>query len=116
VIPGTLQVRAIKVTIVVRPEDALAIAPAAGAAPVAIVVRTEAGRMLRATLNSKTLRKVQTAIRQAGLDQVAVVLQGKLETGDRIAEAGLIAQLRQPKAQAGPAPVPSSAQEPFDAR
>ncbi len=36
-------------------------------------------------------------IRQAGPDQVAVILQGKLDAGDAIAEAGLAAQPRQPK-------------------
>jgi hypothetical protein len=90
VIPGTLQVKAVKITIVVRPEDALAVVPAAG--PAAITVRTEDGRTFRAALNSKTVRKVQAAIREAGLDHVAVVLQAKLGSGNTLEEAGLSAQ------------------------
>jgi hypothetical protein len=97
VIRGVFQVRTIKVTIVVRPEDALALESMAGAAPIPVVIRIDVTRKYTAMLNSKTVRKVQAAIREAGPDGVAVVLQGKLDAGDRIGEAGLIAQLRQPK-------------------
>ncbi len=50
VTPGTLHVKAVKVTVVVRAEDALAITPAAGADQVPITVRTEAGRTFAARL------------------------------------------------------------------
>jgi hypothetical protein len=96
VIPGTFQVRAIKISIVVRPEDALAVVPAAG--PVAITVWcAEDGRTFRAALNPKTVRKVQTAIREAGPDHVAVVLQAKLGSGNTLEEASLSAQPKGPR-------------------
>jgi hypothetical protein len=37
------------------------------------------------------LRKAQTAIRETGADNIALVLQGQLVAGDVIAEAGLSA-------------------------
>jgi hypothetical protein len=37
---------------------------------------------------AKSLRKAQAAIREAGADAIAVVLQGCLVEGDMIAEAG----------------------------
>jgi hypothetical protein len=54
------------------------------------------GRHFTASLNPKSLRKVIATVREAGPDQVAVVLQGKL-TGDAIEEAGLAAALKTPK-------------------
>jgi hypothetical protein len=95
VISGTLQVKTVKITVVVRPEDALAVVPAAG--PAAITVRTEDGRTFQAALNSKTVRKVQAAIREAGPDHVAVVLQAKLGSGNTLEEAGLSAQPKGPR-------------------
>jgi hypothetical protein len=50
------------------------------------------GRTVTADIATKSLRKVQTGIREAGADNIAVVLQGHLITGDVIAEAGLTAQ------------------------
>src|SRR6516164_8269725 len=40
----------------------------------------------------------QTAIRDTGADNIALVLQGLLVAGDRVAEAGLSALPRKPKA------------------
>jgi hypothetical protein len=59
-------------------------------------------RTITAEIAAKSLRKAQTAIREAGADNIALVLQGQLIAGDVIAEAGLSAQ---PKA-AKPAPAP----------
>ena len=52
---------------------------------------------MTAEIAAKSLRKAQTAIREAGADNLALVLQGRL-TGDTIAEAGLSAQPKTPKA------------------
>jgi hypothetical protein len=41
---------------------------------------------------AKSFRKAQAAIREAGADNVALILQGCLAEGDVIAEAGLRAQ------------------------
>jgi hypothetical protein len=50
------------------------------------------GRTLTADIAAKSLRKAQTAIRDAGADNIVLVLQGHLIAGDVIAEAGLAAQ------------------------
>jgi hypothetical protein len=49
-------------------------------------------RTVSADIAAKSLRKAQTAIREAGADNIALVLQGRLIAGDRVAEAGLSAQ------------------------
>jgi hypothetical protein len=49
-------------------------------------------RMLIAEIAAKALRKAEIAIREAGADNIALVLQGRLIAGDVIAEAGLSVQ------------------------
>lgn len=49
-------------------------------------------RKLSADIAAKSLRKAQAAIREAGVDGVALVLRGCLVDGDIVAEAGLSAQ------------------------
>ena len=46
----------------------------------------------RAEIAAKSLRKAQTAIRDVGTDNIALVLQGLLVAGDRVTEAGVSAQ------------------------
>jgi hypothetical protein len=55
-------------------------------------------RTVTAEIATKSLRKAQTAIRDAGADNIALLLQGRLVAGDVIAEAGLSAQPKTPKA------------------
>jgi predicted O-methyltransferase YrrM len=57
-------------------------------------------RVVTADVAAKSLRKAQAAIREAGVDGVAVILQGALAAGDEITEAGLSAQPKAPKAVA----------------
>jgi predicted O-methyltransferase YrrM len=56
--------------------------------------------VVTADVAAKSLRKAQAAIREAGVDGVAVILQGALAAGDEITEAGLSAQPKAPKAVA----------------
>jgi hypothetical protein len=58
------------------------------------------GRTLTAELNAKSLRWAVIAINAAGLDGVAVILQGKLEVNNALAEAGIAKQPKAPKAAA----------------
>jgi len=51
-------------------------------------------RKVRAQISAKSLRKALALIAEHGADKVAVIVQGKLETGDVIAEAGLVAQVK----------------------
>jgi hypothetical protein len=55
-------------------------------------------RKLSSDFAAKSLRRAQAAVREAGADAVALILQGCLVEGDVIAEAGLSAQ---PKAKHG---------------
>jgi hypothetical protein len=54
-------------------------------------------KTLIADLNAKSLRRCIATIGASGPDGVAVVPQGKLE-GDKLVEAGIVAQPKTPKA------------------
>jgi hypothetical protein len=47
------------------------------------------GRFVTGEIAAKSLRKAQTAIREARVHNITLVLQGRLTAGDTIAEAGL---------------------------
>jgi hypothetical protein len=94
--PGELAARTIKVTVVLEPQEVLAIPVPDGAPHVQVVIHATT-RTLRAQLTAKGLRKAQAAIREVGPDGVAVILQGKLAASDALEEAGLSAQPRGPK-------------------
>jgi hypothetical protein len=86
---GDIIAKAIKVTVVLAPEDVLRLRlPGDDHVPMTI---SEAGRRLQARLNAKTVRRAQASIRTTGLDQVAVILHGRLDPGDVLAEAGISA-------------------------
>jgi hypothetical protein len=73
--------------------------PEGGSARTLLTVRLP-DRTLTADLASKSIRKVQAAIDQYGVEGVAVVLQGRLaagNAGDQLVDAG-IAQAKAPKA------------------
>ena len=55
-----------------------------------------AGRTVTADLASKSIRKGAATIGEHGADAVAVVLQGKLQADNSLAEAGLSVQLKAP--------------------
>jgi hypothetical protein len=59
------------------------------------------GRVLKGSLNSKTLRRTIATIAERGVDGVAVLVQGRL-VGERLDEAGIAAQPKNPKAAVGP--------------
>jgi hypothetical protein len=94
--PGVLIAKAVKTTIVLQPADVLAIPVRDGQSHVQVTIRS-AARTLRAQLNAKGVRRAQAAIREGGLDGVAVVLQAKLTAGDLLEEAGLSAQPKGPR-------------------
>jgi predicted O-methyltransferase YrrM len=53
-----------------------------------------AGRAITADLNAKSVRKAIATIRESGADNVACILQGKLEANDVLAEAGLAVKVK----------------------
>jgi hypothetical protein len=58
------------------------------------------GRSVTAEVNARSLRRAVAAIAEAGPDGVAMLLTGKLEGNNTVAEAGIAAQLKVPKAAA----------------
>lgn len=91
----TLPAKAIKVSVVLDPATLAAIELPPGAPAPPFVIATP-GRRIEAQVSAKTLRKALTAIAEHGPEQVAVILQGKLATGDTIAEAGLATTVKGP--------------------
>jgi hypothetical protein len=83
--------RALKVTILLDPVEVVAMRP--GGAPRVTLAINVAGRKVSADIAAKSLRKAQTTIGEAGVDGVAVIVQGKLGPGDVVLEAGLVAQV-----------------------
>lgn len=89
-----LTARALKVSVTLDPAQVAAI-PLRDNAPAPPFVVAVDGRRLRSQVTAKSLRKVLAMIAEHGPATV-VTLQGKLAEGDVIAEAGLVAQVRQP--------------------
>ena len=94
--PSTLTAARLKCTLVLSAVEVGAIAAPEGTPRVALRIAVP-GRTVSADIATKSLRKAQAAIREAGVDGVAVILQGHLIAGDVIAEAGLVAQVKTPK-------------------
>ena len=94
--PLVLTAGSLKVTLVLDPEELATVPPPTGTGPVPFIAAA-GGRFVGGTLNPKTVRRVLKTLSEHGPAQVAVVLQGKLETDDMIAEAGITALPRTPK-------------------
>jgi hypothetical protein len=95
--PDTLTAARLKVTLTLNAAELNAITVLNGEPRIAFRIRLP-DRTITAEIATKSLRKAQTAIRETGADKIALVLQGHLVAGDRVAEAGLSAQQRSPKA------------------
>jgi hypothetical protein len=93
--PKTLQFisKALKVTLVLDPAALVGVDVPLGVSRVAIVVMIDS-RRVRAELSAKSVRRAATTVAELGPEAVAVILQGKLEPGDVISEAGISAQPR----------------------
>jgi len=66
-------------------------------APAPLFVIEAGGRRVSGQVSAKGLRKAIATIAEHGPEQVAVILQGKLEPGDVIAKAGLVVQVKATK-------------------
>jgi hypothetical protein len=102
---STITARSVKVTIPLDPAAVLGLAVKDGQARVKFTVTHDSGA-LRADVSSKSVRKVQAAVRANGVENVIVLLQGKLGHGE-VLECGLTAQVKTP---AAPAAEPEAAQ------
>jgi hypothetical protein len=95
--PIAMAAKAIKVTLVLDPAVVATMPPPAnGTARVTLRIAAS-GRTLKADVAAKALGRCIETIRQAGPEAVACIVQGKLEAGDVLSEAGLVAQLKAPK-------------------
>jgi hypothetical protein len=56
------------------------------------------GRNVSVEIATKSLRKAIAMIAETGADGCVAIAQGKLERGDMVSEAGLVVQLKTPKA------------------
>ena len=56
-----------------------------------------AGRTVAASVNAKAVRKVVSIVSESGPDMVAVILQGALAIDNTLMDAGITAQVKQPK-------------------
>jgi hypothetical protein len=96
---NTLTAKSIKATLVLDPNELVALAAPDGA-PRCIVRVQVAGRTLTADLNAKSVRKAIATIKASGPDSVACILQGRLDQNNSLLEAGLAVQLKtKPEAQ-----------------
>jgi hypothetical protein len=94
----SLTSRAIKVTVVLNSaEVAKALAPLQTTERRIPLQFTVEGRTLAADFSPKAIRRAYATIREHGPEGVAVIVQGKLLRDDTIAEAGLVAQVKQPR-------------------
>jgi len=92
----SLTAKAIKATLVLDPAAVLLLAVPEGQSKITVRIAV-GGRTVTADLNAKSLRRCIGAIKEAGADGVAVVLQGRLDPGDVLVEAGIVAQPKLPK-------------------
>ena len=88
--------RALKVTVVLDPAQLAEISVPDGAGPQRFQIEV-AGRKVTGQLNAKSLRRAVAMVVEHGTGSVAVIVQGKLEAGDVLADAGIAAQLKAPK-------------------
>jgi len=89
--------RTLKVTLVIDGASLSDPVVPDGQGRVSLVVDV-AGRVLRASLSAKSIRRASSAIDAAGgPGAVAVVLSGRLEPDNRVADAGIAVQPRSPK-------------------
>jgi hypothetical protein len=96
-----LTARSIKITLVLNTAEAAAVLrPFADTRHrVAVKIAVE-GHRLSADF-SKAIHKALAAVEEHGPEGVAVLIQGKLVSGGRVIEAGLVAQPRTPKPAQG---------------
>jgi hypothetical protein len=94
--PGALTASRLKVTTTLDAAELAAVRAPNGKPRITLRIRLP-DRILTADIAAKSLRKAQTAIRDAWTDNVVPALQGHLVAGDVIAEAGLSAQIKAAK-------------------
>ena len=85
-----LAATSLKVSTTIAPAELLAVPAPEGKPRLTLRVRLP-DRTVTADIAAKSLRRAQTAIREAGGDNIVLLLQGRLGAGDVLTEAGLLA-------------------------
>jgi hypothetical protein len=91
--PNSLTAKSIKATLVLSANEILGLSTPDGK-PRCVVRINVAGRTIVADLNAKSVRRAIATIRENDPEACAVVLQGKLQAENSLAEAGLTVQLK----------------------
>jgi hypothetical protein len=87
---------AINVKLVLDPAQLAELSVPNGAAPQRFRIAA-GGHHVTGQLNPKGLRKALALLAEHGAENIVVLIQGKLEAGDVLTEAGLTAQLKGPR-------------------
>ena len=114
-LPGTLTASRLKITTILNPAELNAVRAPQDKQRITLRIRLP-DRTITAEIAAKSLRKAQTAIREAGADAIVLMLQGHLVAGDRVAEAGLSAQPKTPKPPPRPDAQPTAGKRPDNSR
>ena len=85
--------RALKVTVVLNAAEILAQPVPEGKPRVTLRIKVP-DRTVTADIAAKSLRRAQATIKENGVEGCAVVLQGKLNADNTLAEAGLTVQAK----------------------
>jgi hypothetical protein len=91
---NTFNAKSLKATLVLAPNEVLSLFAPDGNPRCVVRINVAGGRAITADLNAKSVRKAIATIRDAGPDNVACILQGKLAADNTLAEAGLTVQLK----------------------
>jgi hypothetical protein len=86
-----LTAKSLKATCVLDPAS-VALVPTPNGQPKVSLTIEAGGRVVRADVNAKSLRRCIATIAESGPDNGAVILQGKLEADGSISESGIVAQ------------------------
>lgn len=99
----SLSAKAIKVTLVVDPQGLVGVVVPNGIARVPFAVTVAGNRVVRGQFNAKSARRAIAMLAEHGIDNVAVIIQGKL-VGNEIEEAGIAVNVNVDRVDRGPEP------------
>ena len=91
----TLSARALKITVPLDVAEVVALPDPGGQARCQLAIACE-GKIYIADIATKSLRKAKSTITANGVENVFIVIQGKLRNNE-IVECGLVAQVKTPK-------------------
>jgi predicted O-methyltransferase YrrM len=86
-----LAAKSISVSLVLDPAGLLGVTVPIGAAQVAFAIAAS-GRIVKGRFKAKSLRRAAAVIAERGVENVAVIVQGRLAADDQIEDAGIAVQ------------------------